>query len=55
MPKKPATVIRNAMNGLFMKGVMAEKGWTKDQAKQHLMGWLNCGRAVSLADYIADR
>ncbi|EMO9521195.1 hypothetical protein PZT66_23970 [Pseudomonas aeruginosa] len=51
MSKKPATVIRNAMKGLFMKSVMAEKGWTKEEAEQHLVGWLNCGRAVSLADY----
>ncbi|EPG8944039.1 hypothetical protein L4Z64_001446 [Pseudomonas aeruginosa] len=54
MSKKPATVIRNAMKGLFMQSVMAEKGWTKEEAEQHLVGWLNCGRAVSLADYFAE-
>lgn len=54
MSKKPATVIRNAMKGLFMQSVMTEKGWTKEEAEQHLVGWLNCRRAVSLADYFAE-
>lgn len=48
-------VIANTVNGMFMKRVMAEKGWTKQEAAYQVSAFLTCGQRVSLADFMAGR
>ena len=50
-----ARVIRNAVNGLLMKAVMKQKGWTKQEATQHVTDWLTSGAKVSILDYLQHR
>lgn len=50
--KTQVQIIRAAVNGLFVKSLIAEKGWTQQQAADHVLGWLTCGKAVSLHDYL---
>jgi hypothetical protein len=58
-------VIRNYLNGLFMKRVMADKGWTKvgqrldkgwtkEEAARHLENFVNCGKKISVSQYLKD-
>ena len=45
-------VIRATVNGLLMKAVMRQKGWTKQEAVQHVTDWLTSGAKVSILDYL---
>ena len=45
-------VIKNYLNGLFMKRVMVEKGWSKEEAARHLKNVLNCGKQISVSQYL---
>ena len=47
-------VIRNYLKGLFMKRVMADKGWTKEEAARHLENVVNCGKQISVSQYLKD-
>lgn len=49
---KAAKVIRNTVNSLFIKAVMKQKGWTKQEATLHVTGWLTSGQKVSILDYL---
>lgn len=50
--KTQAQIIKNTVNGIFVKGLIKAKGWTKEQAVEHVIGWLNCGVDVSFHDYM---
>ncbi|MFJ7794608.1 hypothetical protein [Pseudomonas sp. NPDC096950] len=45
-------VIRNTVNSLFMKAVIRRKGWTTQEATQHVKGWLTSGAKGSILDYL---
>lgn len=45
-------IIRITVNSLFMKAVMTQKGWTKQEAAQHVTGWLTSGQKVSILNYL---
>ncbi|NWD57444.1 hypothetical protein HX878_22225 [Pseudomonas veronii] len=47
-----AKVIRNTVNSLFMRAVMKQKGWTKQEAAHHVTGWLTSGQKVSILNYL---
>lgn len=47
-----AKVIRATLNGLLMKAVMRQKGWTKREAAQHITDWLTSGAKLSILDYL---
>ncbi|MCF5371999.1 hypothetical protein [Pseudomonas syringae] len=48
-----AKVIKRYLNGLAMKTVMAEKGWNKQEAATHVIGYLTCGKPISPSEYFA--
>lgn len=50
--KTQAQIIKNSVNGLFVKGLIKAKGWTKQKAADHVVAWLNCGQPVSFYDYM---
>lgn len=50
--KTQAQIIKNTVNGIFVKGLIKAKGWTKAQAAEHAVAWLNCGKAISFADFM---
>lgn len=52
--KSQAQIVKNSVNGLFVKGLIASKGWTKQQATDHVAGWLSCGKSVSFHDYMVE-
>lgn len=47
-------VIRKYLNGLFMKRVMSDKGWTKEEAARHLENFVNSGKQISVSEYLKD-
>lgn len=47
-------IIKNYLNGLFMKRIMADKGWTKEEATRHLENFVNCGKKISVSQYLKD-
>ena len=47
-------VIKNYLNGLFMKRIMADKGGTKEEATRHLENFVNCGKKISVSQYLKD-
>lgn len=51
--KTKAQIIKNSVNGIFVKGLIKAKGWTKQQASEHAAAWLNCGEQVSFYDYMS--
>ncbi|MND11753.1 hypothetical protein D3C87_820480 [compost metagenome] len=50
--KQIQRVVNQHLNGLYMKNVMQRRGWSKDQASKHLLGYLMSGQSVSLAAYL---
>lgn len=50
--KTQAQIIKASVNGLFVKGLIAAKGWSKQQAADHVAGWLSCGKPISFHDYM---
>lgn len=44
-------IITNYVNGLFMKKIMKEKGWTKQQAVYAVADYISCGEKVSPYDF----
>ena len=50
--KTEAQIIKNTVNGIFVKGLIKAKGWTKAQAAEHVADWLHCGRAISFGDFM---
>jgi len=50
--KSEAQIIKNSVNGIFVKGLIKAKGWTKAQAAEHVAAWLHCGQPVSFYDYM---
>lgn len=47
-----AKVIRSTVNSLFMKAVIRRKGWTTQEATQHVKGWLTSGAKESILEYL---
>lgn len=45
-------IINKNLNGGFMTRMIAEKGWTKLQARSYLVEWLTCGTKESLYHFI---
>ena len=50
--KTQAQIIKNSVNGIFVKGLIKAKGWTKQQAAEHVSAWLHCGKQVSFCDFM---
>ena len=50
--KTQAQIIKNSLNSIFVKKVMHNKGWNKSQAAEQVLGWLTCGKKISLHDYL---
>ena len=50
--KAQAQIIKNTVNGIFIKGLIKAKGWTKEQAAEHASAWLNCGKAISFGEFM---
>lgn len=50
--KTQAQIIKNTVNGIFVKGLIKAKGWTKAQAAEHVAAWLHCGKAISFGDFM---
>jgi len=50
--KSQAKIIKNTVNGLYMKNVSDRKGWTKQQAANNVLDYLLCGEKISLFDYM---
>lgn len=49
--KLESKIITNYVNGLFMKKVMKEKGWTKQQAVYAVVDYISCGEKISPYDF----
>ncbi|EJS0970471.1 hypothetical protein NW995_002467 [Salmonella enterica] len=47
-------VINQELRGRFMQKVMFEKGWSLEMAREHVMGYLTCGRKISIAQYMKE-
>jgi hypothetical protein len=52
MQKTAAKVIKNCVNGLAMKKIMTEKGWSKNEAQYAVIEFLTCGKNVSFHDFM---
>lgn len=50
--KTQAQIIKNSVNSIFVKGLIKAKGWTKQQAAEHVAAWLHCGKAISFGDFM---
>lgn len=50
--KTQAQIIKNSVNSIFVKGLIKSKGWTKQQAAEHVAAWLHCGQAISFGDFM---
>lgn len=50
--KTQAQIIKNTVNGIFVKGLIKAKGWTKEQAAGHVAEWLHCGKAISFGEFM---
>lgn len=53
MAKTAAKVIANCVNGLAMKKIMREKGWSKQDATYAAVDFVTCGQKISFADFMA--
>ncbi len=49
------TVVKNTVNSIYMKNVSARKGWTRQEAANMVIDFLNCGEAVSLNEYMESK
>lgn len=47
-------VVNQELRGPFMQKVMFEKGWNLEMGRQHVMGYLTCGRKISIAQYMKE-
>lgn len=50
--KTQAQIVKNAVNGIFVKNLMKAKGWTKAQAAEHAVAWLHCGKTISFGEFM---
>lgn len=50
--KTQAQIIKNSVNSIFVKSLIKAKGWTKQQAADHAMAWLTCGKAISFGEFM---
>lgn len=53
--KSAATIIKNAVNGIYMAGVMQRKGWSKQQAADAVLEWLTSGSKASIHDFMESK
>lgn len=52
--KTQTQIIKNAVNGIFMRSIMSKKGWDKQQATEKVVAWLNCGKDISFHTYMVE-
>lgn len=52
---KANKIINNCLNGIFMKRMINLKGWTKQEARQHLVDFVNCGQKISMYDFMMSK
>ena len=52
MSKTAGGVIKNTVNGIYMTGLIARKGWSNQQAADAVFEWLTNGSKVSLYDFM---
>lgn len=45
-------VVTNTVNGIFMKKVSLEKGWTKQESANKVVEFLTCGKNVSIKEFM---
>jgi len=45
-------IINANLNRLFMKRMMENKGWSREQARSYLVEFVNCGKKISLRDFM---
>lgn len=50
--KTQAQIIKASLKGLFIQGLITRKGWSQQQAADHVVGWLTSGKQVSFHDYM---
>jgi len=50
--KTQAQIIKNSVNSIFVKGLIKAKGWTEQEAAEHVAAWLHCGKAISFGDFM---
>ena len=50
--KSQAQIIKNTVNGIYVKGLIKAKGWTKEQASEYAAAWLNCGKTISFGEFM---
>lgn len=50
--KSQAKIIRATVKSPYMKTVIAKKGWSEQVAAEKVVGYLACGKPISLHDYM---
>jgi len=53
--KAATQIIKSTVNGIYMTGVIARKGWTKQQAADKVLEWLTAGSKQSLYDFMESK
>lgn len=49
-----AKIVKNAVNSLVVKSIIAEKGWAKQQAADHVIAFITSGTKKSFYQYMTD-
>jgi len=52
--KRIDRIVNQELDGRFMQKVMFDKGWTREMARGHVMGYLYCGKKISIAQYMKE-
>ena len=47
-----AKIVKNAVNSLVVKSIIADKGWTKQQAANHVLDFITSGTTISFYDFM---
>lgn len=47
-----AKTVKNSVNSIFVKGLIVSKGWTKQQAANHIIDFVTSGTKISFYDFM---
>ena len=48
-------VVTNKVNSIFVKGLMGKKGWSKQEAANHIVDFLSSGTTKNFKDFMESK
>lgn len=52
---KANRIINANLNGVFMKSMIAKRGWSKLEARSYIVEFVTCGTSMSFAEFIESK